>query len=71
MKAKILKYRLELAGLVTGTIAGWCYWYFVGCASGNCTITSSPLNSSLYGAVMGSLFFSMFKREKPKQTDNN
>lgn len=67
MKKLVLKYRLEAAGVVTGAIAGWCYWYFVGCASGTCLITSRPLNSSLYGALMGAVLFSMFKKDK-KQT---
>ena len=55
------KYRMEIAGVVIGAIAGWCYWRFVGCASGTCLITSRPLNSSIYGAVMGGLLFSIFK----------
>gem|GEM_PF-6437847 len=33
--------------------AGWCYWYFIGCSSGICAITSSPIYSSIYGMVMG------------------
>ena len=60
------KYRLGIAGLFIGAIAGWCYWYFVGCASGTCPITSKPLNSTVYGAVVGSLLLSMFKKEKGK-----
>ena len=34
-------------------LAGWLYWYFIGCSSGTCAITSSPLNSTLYGSTMG------------------
>jgi hypothetical protein len=56
------KYKLEIAGLIVGAIAGWCYWYFVGCASGTCLITSRPLNSTAYGAMMGILGFSIFKK---------
>lgn len=69
MKNLIKKYRLELAGVLLGSVAGWCYWYFVGCASGTCAITSSPINSSLYGALLGSIFLSMFKKEN-KSTEN-
>lgn len=54
------KYKPEIAGVLVGAIGGWMYWYFVGCASGTCAITSSPVNSSLYGAVMGGLLFGMF-----------
>lgn len=55
------KYKMEVAGILIGAIAGWCYWYFVGCASGQCMITSKPINSSVYGAIMGYLVFSMLK----------
>ncbi len=51
-------------GAIIGAIAGYLYWQQVGCASGTCVITSSPINSTLYGAVMGSLFFSFFKKER-------
>jgi len=64
MISKLLKYKMEIAGLIIGAIAGWCYWYFVGCASGNCPITSKPLNSSVYGAVMGALLFSLLRKKQ-------
>jgi hypothetical protein len=47
-------------GIVVGAIAGYLYYYYIGCASGTCSITSRPLNSSLYGALMGGLVFNMF-----------
>ena len=64
MKSTVIKYKFEIIGVALGTIAGWCYWYFVGCASGTCAITSSPVNSSLYGAMMGGILGSTFKKEK-------
>ena len=66
MWERFLKYSLEIAGLLLGAIAGWCYWYFVGCASGTCFITSKPLNSAVYGSVVGMLMLSLFKKEKGK-----
>lgn len=39
-------------GAVVGAGLGFAYWYFVGCQSGHCPITSSPIASSLYGAGM-------------------
>lgn len=60
----ILKNKLTIIGLIAGAIGGYLYYYFVGCESGTCAITSKPLNSSLYGAMMGGLFFNMFKKEK-------
>ena len=67
MKNIVIKYKLELIGVVLGSSAGWCYWYFVGCASGTCVITSSPVHSSLYGAMMGGLLASMLKTEKNEE----
>lgn len=59
----IQKNKLLIIGLIAGAIAGYAYYYFVGCKSGTCMITSRPLNSTAYGAIMGSLLFSMFKKQ--------
>lgn len=64
MKKIITKNILIIAGVITGAVAGYLYWKFVGCNSGACMITSKPVNSTVYGAVMGGLFFSLFKKEK-------
>ena len=58
---------LYLIGAAVGAIAGYFYWQQVGCVSGTCMITSKPINSTLYGALMGSLLFGMFKKEKKKE----
>jgi hypothetical protein len=57
------KYTLHMVGAVVGGLVGFLYWKFIGCTSGTCKITSSPLNSTLYFAMMGTLVFSMFKKE--------
>ena len=46
-------------GIVLGLIAGYLYYQQIGCESGTCAITSKPLNSTLYGGVLGGLFFNM------------
>ena len=66
MWGKLSKYRVEIAGLLLGAIAGWCYWYYVGCAFGICPITSKPLNSTLYGSAVGMFALSLFKKEHRK-----
>ena len=38
-----------------GAVAGYLYYRVVGCRSGACPITSSPIISTLYGAAMGFL----------------
>ncbi len=63
----ISKYKLSLIGLILGAISGYLYYYFVGCAGGTCSITSDPLNSSLYGAMMGGLLFHSFGKEEVKK----
>ena len=61
-----IKKKLSIAGVLIGAIGGYLYYTFVGCASGTCAITSSPIMSTLYGAVMGGLFFNMFEKETQK-----
>jgi hypothetical protein len=58
---------LGIIGVVIGAIAGFAYWKFIGCTSGTCMITSKPLNSTLYGSLMGYLLFSIFKKEQKIQ----
>ena len=67
MKSFIIKYKLALLGLIIGAIAGYAYYYFVGCASGTCAITSNPYISTAYGAFMWFLLLTSFKSDEPKK----
>ncbi len=60
---------ITLGAAVVGALFGYFYWSQVGCASGSCAITSSPLNSSLYGALMGGLLANSFI-SKPRSSDH-
>ncbi len=62
--------KLYLAGAIIGAIAGYLYWQQIGCASGTCMITSKPINSTLYGALMGALLLGLFKKENKKEILN-
>ncbi len=53
-------------GIAIGALAGYAYYFYVACASGTCAITSKPLNSTLYGALMGGLVFNMFVKDTKK-----
>jgi C4-dicarboxylate transporter len=53
-------------GIAIGALAGYAYYFYVGCTSGTCAITSKPLNATLYGAVMGGLLFNMFVKDTKK-----
>jgi len=68
LKNFLSKYKLTLIGIIVGAIGGYLYYYFVGCTSGTCAITSKPLNSTLYGALMGGLLLNIFKKENKKIT---
>lgn len=61
---KINKWIILGGGLVTGAVFGYGYWYYVGCMSGSCPITSSPVNSTAYGAVLGVLTVNLFLPSK-------
>ena len=58
------KYWITILGIIFGSITGYLYYKYVGCISGTCAITSKPFNSTLYGAVMGGLVFSLFEKKK-------
>ncbi len=67
MKPFFRKHRLGIAGILTGAVLGFAYYYFIGCTTGTCPITSRPLNAVLYGMILGYLVFSSAgKTEKPK-----
>jgi hypothetical protein len=51
---------ITIAGALAGAMGGYLYYHYIGCASGQCRITSSPVNSTLYGTVMAGLLFNIF-----------
>jgi hypothetical protein len=62
------RFYLTLIGVMVGAVGGYLYWMYVGCNSGACLITSSPVMSTLWGAAIGGLLFDMFKNnEKEKR----
>jgi Family of unknown function (DUF6132) len=64
MKNWVLNNKLLIAGVILGAIGGYIYWQQIGCESGTCKITSTWHNSTAYGALMGGLLFSIFKKEE-------
>jgi hypothetical protein len=57
----LIRHKLIIAGIIFGAIGGYLNYYFIGCSSGTCAITSRPLNSTLYGALIGGLLFNELK----------
>jgi Family of unknown function (DUF6132) len=63
MKKWLSKNKLILIGTILGAVAGYFYYRFIGCSNGTCLISSRPLNSTVYFAVLGAILFSLFKRK--------
>lgn len=61
------QYVITGVGVLVGFILGYAYYHFIGCATGSCAITSKPLNSTLYGGMMGGLLFNMFVSSKTEE----
>ena len=57
-----------LIGLVLGVIGGFAYYYFIGCSSGSCALTSNPYLMILWGAFFGGTLF--FKKKKEIETQD-
>jgi xanthine/uracil permease len=45
-----------LIGVVIGGTGGYLYYYFVGCNSGSCPITSNPWASIFWGSLIGMIW---------------
>lgn len=55
---------LQLSAFVlAGTFIGYLFFYFIGCRTGSCPITSNPLYSTLYGSLLG-LLWGLSKNQK-------
>ena len=53
-----------IIGTVIGGILGYLYYKLIGCVSGTCAITSNPVNSTIYGAIMITLLIELFHEIK-------
>jgi len=58
----------QIAIVLLGAVAGYSYYYFIGCASGTCPIQSNPYISTAYGALIAAIF--VFPGKK-KQAEKN
>ena len=50
-----------ILGVVVGGGLGFACYKFVGCATGTCPLTSNPIISTIYGAVLGAVVASSFR----------
>jgi hypothetical protein len=45
----------QVAWVVGGGVGGFLWYYFIGCATGTCPISSNPYISTGYGMLVGAL----------------
>ncbi len=64
------KYTKLALGAVAGAILGYAYYYFIGCSSGSCPITSNWHISTLYGTVVGLALAFPNKKKEIKSNEN-
>ena len=70
MEYKLKKFVKILSGLLIGGGLGFAYYYFIGCRTGACPISSNPLISTAYGSLIGLLLiFSGSKQKKVKEKE--
>ncbi len=70
MTAFLKKNLFGLIGLAAGAIGGYAYYYFIGCNTGSCPLTSNPYISVIFGAVIGYLLLDMFKKKETSDESN-
>ncbi len=59
-----IKHKWIIRLALIGGIIGYGYYFFIGCTSGRCVITSKPINCSLYGVLMGAFLGDLIKNKK-------
>lgn len=64
IRLQVKQHLLTVIGAVLGAVAGFLYWYFIGCTSGSCPIQSNPVMSTVWGLLLGGLIFSFFEKKK-------
>ena len=50
--------RKKAGWVALGALGGYAYYFFIGCTSGTCPITSNPWISTAYGALIGAVLVS-------------
>lgn len=70
MSTFLKKNLLGIIGFVAGAIGGYAYYYFIGCNTGTCPLTSNPYISVIFGAVIGYLLLDMFKKKEVSDESN-
>jgi hypothetical protein len=59
----------KVSPVVIGAALGYAYYFFIGCRTGSCPITSNPYISTLYGAFAG-LILALPSKKKTGENKN-
>jgi len=65
LNLKQIDWKRIVIGALIGGLLGYAYYYFIGCRSGSCPLTSNPVRMTIYGAFFGIV---LFFQTKPKKT---
>lgn len=69
MKKWMYQNKGYVIGAVLGGLAGFLYWKYVGCLTSTCAISSKPLNSTLYFALLGAVLLGSFRKSGLEKTN--
>ncbi|NOX88006.1 MAG: hypothetical protein GXO77_03200 [Calditrichaeota bacterium] len=67
MNIKNIKWKKLLIFGALGMIAGYAYYYFIGCVSGSCPLTSNPYLMTGYGLGAGLILGWSTKKKTDKE----
>jgi hypothetical protein len=67
-QSEIKKWSKRILPVVLGAAGGYAYYYFIGCASGACPITSNPYVSTIYGSVIGALLIPKMNQKPTEES---
>ena len=64
MKKKLKKWMRPILFTLGGVMVGYLYYRFVGCSTGSCAITSSPVNAMIYMGLIGFLLSVIYGKRR-------
>ena len=68
MRTLLIRFKRTILAGILGAVMGYTYFHIVGCSAGSCVLSSHPLISISYGAVMAVLVVGWPEK---KQTSNS
>lgn len=68
---EFLRNKVRYLFIPLGAVAGFAYYYFIGCNSGSCPIQSNPYFSTLYGALIGLVLTLPDKKKKEVRNEDH